>query len=274
VLTIDAEDWFHVCGDAFYSDWRRWDTFVPRLEVTLSRLFDRLSPGRHRATVFFLGWVARRYPDLVTETVTRGHEAAVHGDLHRRADEMSAQEFRDDLSRAREAVERAAGTRVRAHRAAEWSVRHPGDATLSLLAEAGIALDASLVPVAPLGRPDSPAGPYRVQTAAGSILEIPPLTGRAFGRRVPLGGGWGLRVAREARIREAEAAFRDRGWPAVYTLHPWELDAEHPPMPGLAPLYRLVHFAGLSGLPERLERRLAEDRFVSISDAAAELAPA
>ncbi|MGE5413259.1 MAG: polysaccharide deacetylase family protein, partial [Syntrophomonadaceae bacterium] len=88
VLTIDAEDWFHVCGDGYYSDHRRWDGFAARLETTLGGLLEALSRGRHRATVFFLGWVARRYPRLVRETAARGHEIGVHGDLHVRADEM------------------------------------------------------------------------------------------------------------------------------------------------------------------------------------------
>jgi polysaccharide deacetylase family protein (PEP-CTERM system associated) len=274
VLTIDAEDWFHVCGDAYYSDWRRWDRFLPRVEATLTALFDRLAPGGHRATVFFLGWVARRYPDLVREAVARGHEAGVHGDLHRRADEMTAAEFRDDLARARDVIEKASGRDVSTHRAAEWSVRHPADPTLALLAEAGIARDASVVPVPPLGRADAPAGPYRVETAAGAVVELPPLTGHAFLRRVPIGGGWAFRTAQESRILEAEAAFRERGWPAIYTLHPWELDPEHPAMPGLAPFYKLVHFAGLPRLSARLDRWLAGERFVALSQAAEFLMPA
>ena len=59
ILTIDAEDWFHVCGEDYYSDWRRWDTFPSRIETTLTHIFDLLDQGGHRATVFFLGWVAR-----------------------------------------------------------------------------------------------------------------------------------------------------------------------------------------------------------------------
>src|SRR5437868_11932907 len=74
VLTIDVEDWFHICGDDYYSDPRRWDRFVPRVETTLSLFFAALERGRHRATFFFLGWVADRYPDLVREAVRRGHE--------------------------------------------------------------------------------------------------------------------------------------------------------------------------------------------------------
>src|ERR1700730_14091035 len=67
VLTIDAEEWFHVCGDPVYSDPRRGDAFAPRVETTLGWLLDLLDRGGHRATVFFLGWIAQRYPDLARE---------------------------------------------------------------------------------------------------------------------------------------------------------------------------------------------------------------
>ncbi|MET0619880.1 MAG: hypothetical protein ABW056_06350, partial [Thermoanaerobaculia bacterium] len=74
VLTIDAEDWFHVCGHREYSDPARWDGYVPRIETTLGHLFDLLAAGGPRATVFFLGWIARRYKDLPREAARRGHE--------------------------------------------------------------------------------------------------------------------------------------------------------------------------------------------------------
>src|SRR6266508_6389197 len=137
VLTIDVEDWFHVCGDDYYSDPRRWGGFASRVEKTLSGLLERLDRGGHRATLFFLGWVARRFPDLVREAAARGHEIGVHGDLHRRAHEMSVPEFRDDLARARDTIEEAAGARAACYRAAEWSIRHPGEPALAVLASEG-----------------------------------------------------------------------------------------------------------------------------------------
>ncbi|HSS44745.1 MAG TPA: hypothetical protein VLO07_05320, partial [Thermoanaerobaculia bacterium] len=60
VLTIDVEEWFHVCGDDYYSDPRRWERFAPRIEQTFQPLLDLLGRGRHRATFFFLGWIAER----------------------------------------------------------------------------------------------------------------------------------------------------------------------------------------------------------------------
>ena len=253
VLTVDVEDWFHVCGDDYYSDPRRWDGFASRVETTVGALLDRLDRGGHRATFFFLGWIARRHPELVREAARRGHGIGVHGDLHRRAYEMTVSEFREDLLRAADAVERAGGARPRSHRAAEWSIRGAGEAPMAVLAAEGFACDASVTRIAPLGRAANLPGPHRVDLGASQIVEVPPLTGRGFGRTVPMGGSWAFRILAPARLAAAEEAFRGAGWPAVFTFHPWEFDREHPPMEGLSPLLRLVHFSGLNSLGARFE---------------------
>ncbi len=266
VLTIDVEEWFHVCGDDYYSDPRRWDSFAPRVEKTLPDLLARLEKGGHRATVFFLGWVAGRHPDLVREAARRGHEIGVHGDLHRRADEMGPAEFREDLRRGREKIEEALGARIVCHRAAEWSIRHPGAPALDVLLSEGFACDASITPVPYLGRDGNLPGAHRIELEGGSLVEVPPLTGRGFGRTIPMGGGWPFRMFSASRLRGEEDRFRDAGLPAVFTFHPWEFDSEHPAMEALDPLVRLVHFYNLRGLPERFERWLAVDRCVALAD--------
>jgi len=274
VLTIDAEDWFHVCGDGYYSEPKRWDGFAPRIEKTLGTLLETLSRGGHRATVFFLGWIARRYPRLVRETAERGHEVGVHGDLHVRADEMTPAEFGADLRRAKDAIESAAGTAADAHRAAEWSIRDPRAAALGALAGSGFRCDASMMPLRPLGSPSNPSGPARISRDGWSLVELPPLSGRVLGRRLPLGGAWPFRVLPDSTLAAAERRFRDNGWPAVFTLHPWELDPDHPAMDGLPALSRLVHFLGLRRFPERLERWLEGDRCVALRDVLPNLRPA
>jgi polysaccharide deacetylase family protein (PEP-CTERM system associated) len=274
VLTVDVEDWFHVCGDDYFSDPRRWSGLTSRVESSLGRVFDAAARGGHRGTFFFLGWVAERFPDLVREAVRRGHEVAVHGHLHRRADEQSAESFREDLRRSRDAVERAGGGRARSHRAAEWSIRAPADPALAVLVEEGFACDASMTPIPPLGRADNPAGAHRIDLEGGAIVEIPPLSGRGFGRTIPMGGGWPFRMFSARRLAAAEERFRAAGWPAVFTFHPWELDPAHPPMPGLSPVTRLVHFYNLGATLSRFEAWLArgEDRCVALADVLPELA--
>lgn len=272
VLTVDVEDWFHVCGDDYFSDPRRWDRMASHVEENLRRLLDLLDSGRHRATFFFLGWVAERFPDLVREAVRRGHEAGVHGHLHRRADEGTPALFRDDLRRSRDAVERAGGGRAASHRAAEWSIRAPSDPAVGVLVEEGFACDASITPIPPLGRSDNAPGAHSIRLEGGTIVEIPPLTGRGFGRTLPMGGGWPFRMFSPGRLSLAEEAFREAGWPAVFTLHPWELDPAHPPMEGLSPLTRLVHFYNLGAALSRFEAWLAHDRCVALEDVLPELA--
>lgn len=266
VLTIDVEDWFHVCGDEYFSDERRWESFPARIGENLRRILDLLDRGGHRATFFFLGWIAARHPDLVRETAERGHEIGIHGDRHRRVYEMTPAEFREDLARARDAVERAGRVRTTTHRAAEWSIRHPGEPAVEILAGEGFVCDASMIRVPPLGSASNPAGPYRIASDGASLIEVPPLTGPGFGRTVPVGGGWAFRMFSGTRVRRVEDAFRDSGWPAVFTFHPWEFDPDHPPMEGLSALVHLVHFYNLGGVAGRFRRWLETDRCVTLAD--------
>ncbi|HTO88676.1 MAG TPA: polysaccharide deacetylase family protein [Thermoanaerobaculia bacterium] len=274
VLTIDAEEWFHVCGDDYYSDPRRWRQFTPRFERMFLWLLDTLDRGKHRATVFLLGWIAERYPDLAREAARRGHEIGLHGDLHRRADEVSRDTFREDLRRGRERIEAACGVLSVFHRAAEWSIRSPRDPALAVLAAEGFVADASMTAMPPLGRAENLLGPHRIDLPEGSLIEAPPLTGRGFGRRIPAGGAWAFRLLPARHLAASEESYRRRGHPAVFTFHPWEFDPEHPPMEGLPALVRLVHFAGRTGLAARFEAWLARERCVALGDALRELTAA
>ncbi len=112
-----------------------------------------------------------------------------------------------------------------------------------------------------------PERTYRIGLDGQSLTEIPPLTGRGFARTIPMGGSWPFRMFSPERVRRAESAFRDRGWPAVFTFHPWEFDSDHPPMEGLSPLARLVHFYGLGSVPKRFRTWLAAERCVALEDA-------
>jgi polysaccharide deacetylase family protein (PEP-CTERM system associated) len=271
---VDVEDWFHVCGDDYFSDPRRWDRFAARVETSMSLLFRAIDGGGHRATFFFLGWVAARYPDLVREAVRRGHEVGVHGDRHRRADEMDAEEFRADLLQAAAKIQSAGAPPPRIHRAAEWSIRRVEDPALEVLAREGYACDASMTRVPPLGSADNPPGPQGIRfgDAGPAIVEMPPLTGPGFGRSLLMGGGWAFRMFSRERVAAVENGFRDSGWPAVFTFHPWEVDPDHPPMEGISPLARLVHFYRRDSTLERLERWLdRSDRCVAVGDALSQL---
>lgn len=258
VLTFDLEEWFCVCGEDYYGVPARWEAFEPRVERLTEGILDRLEARGRRATFFVLGWVARRYPKLVSRIAAARHEVSFHGMEHRRLPDLSAPALARELRDGKALLEDLAGREVLGFRAPEWSIRSAGDPSLRLLAEAGFRYDASVTPVPPLGRATNPPFPFEIRYDDGlSLREFPPLSGRAFGRPVLLGGTWTFRFLGERRYRRAQAKFLAAGAPAIFTFHPWELDAEHPPMDGLGPIPRLVHFAGLKSFPARLDRLLA-----------------
>jgi len=96
-LTIDVEDYFQVSALAPHIDRASWDERPCRVERNVGRLLELLAQHRTRATFFTLGWIAKRYPQLVREIVAGGHELASHGYAHLRASEQDPIGFRHDV---------------------------------------------------------------------------------------------------------------------------------------------------------------------------------
>ncbi len=271
VLTVDVEEWFHICGHPFYSDPATWDGRVKRVHVGVDRLLELLAPTPSKATFFVLGWVARQSPALVRRIAEAGHEVGCHGDLHRRIFEMSPAEFREDVVRSRETLQEILGARVTAYRAPEWSMRTADNPALSILVEEGFTVDSSLTDAPPVGVAGNPVRPTIVRTPAGPILEVPPLLGTFFSRRALWGGGVCMRLTRFSRIDAAVERSIAEGIPPVLYCHPWEFDDAHPPMPGLTAVQRLVKFAGRRRTEKRLKIWLSRQAFAPISSVRADV---
>ncbi len=268
MLTVDVEEWFHVCGVPRYDDPEGWERLAPRVQQATGILLDLLAGAGSKATFYVLGWVARRHPALVRRIAREGHEVGCHGDLHRRVSDLTLEAFRSDLRRAKATLEEVTGERVTAFRAPEWSIRRTDSPALAVLVEEGFETDSSLVPVPPLGDPANPGRPALVGTAAGPILEFPVLVGTFFGWRAMLGGGWTSRVSREARVVSAIDAALAAGTTPVLYVHPWEVDPAHPRME-LPALARFIHFAGRRRVTRRLSRLLARYSFGTVANARA-----
>jgi len=258
-VTVDLEEWFTVRGHGVRHSDDAWDSFSSSVEAGCERLLSFLEPRGIRATIFALGWVARRRPAWIRSLADRGHELGSHSVSHRRLDSLSPAQLREEISASRKIVEDVTGSPVIGFRAPEWSIRAPSDLALRILAEEGYRFDASMTRVPGLGLRTNPAGPVRLRWTDGSeLLEFPPLTGSLFGMPVPAGGSWTGRMFPLPFILAAAESCRIRGQPVVVTLHPWEFDVNHPPDDFPVSL-RLMHHAGLAR---------AESRLVDLLDAA------
>lgn len=270
-FTVDVEDWFHVCGVDDRLPPSAWDGLESRVVPTTRALLEDLAAAGHRGTFLVVGWVAERFPELIGEVHAAGHEIGLHGHWHRRVYDMSPTQFRDDLRQNIDALRAAGAGPIVTFRAPEWSLNQRVPWALAILVEEGLRLDASRAPVARVGSASFPRRPYPIATAAGALLELPPLVGRLAGHAVPLGWGWGLRKAEPSAVVEAISANNRQGDPAVLTVHPWEIDPAPPRVRLPAPL-AFSHYYRLSGFRTRLREVLAGAEFgplCELPDAAA-----
>jgi len=273
VFTVDVEDWFHVCGAGAALDRLNWDRLPSRVVPTTRRLLDALDRTGVRATFFVVGWVAERYPSLVHEIVSAGHEVGSHGHEHRRVYDLGANEFAADITACNAAVINAGAPRPRAFRAPEWSINERAQWALGELTRAQFHTDCSMAPLRLVGSLDYSRVPHVRQTAAGAIVEVPPFVADRFGQVMPLGWGWGLRMSAPRRVLRMIARANAVGAPAVLTVHPWEVDPD-PPRVVLAPQLRFAHYFRLSGFEARLTEILTQAPFSTLAATTARLRPA
>ena len=264
-LTVDVEEWFHLCGGGGALAPEHWATLPSRVEFTTDLTLELLARRAVRATFFVLGSVAERHPRLVERIVSAGHEVASHGFSHRRVFELDETSFAEELARANLALAQAGAPLPIGFRAPEWSINDRALWGLAVLARAGFRYDSSMSPLRIVGNPNYPQVPHRRDTPHGPLIEIPPLVGRWFGQQYPLGGGWGLRMSRPSTvIREIEAR-NHLGVPATLFVHPWELDPE-PPRVDLPPALRFSHYFRLPGFARRLDEILSRAAFGPIGE--------
>jgi polysaccharide deacetylase family protein (PEP-CTERM system associated) len=263
-ITVDVEEWFHICGFGPLSQ-ERWDSLPSRVVFTTRALLEELDRAGVRATFFVLGWVAERHPGLVGEIRAAGHDIGSHGHRHARVHEIDPQTFVADLRQSVAALRAAGVERIDAFRAPEWSIDDRSLWALECLVREGITLDASMAPVRIVGSVDYPRAPHVRDTPAGPIFEVPPLVVDRFGHAMPIGWGWGLRMTSPRRMLRTIESVNAAGLPAVLTVHPWEIDPE-PPRVSLPPRLRFAHYFRLGGFRERLAAFLPAADFGALSD--------
>jgi Domain of unknown function (DUF3473) len=128
---------------------------------------------------------------------------------------------------------RIGSSRVIARRAIRSRTACSG--ALDVLIEEGYRYDASIYPVHHdrYGIPAAPRFIHRVFRKNGSIWEVPGATVRYGRMNFAIGGGGYLRILPyawpRAGIRRLNAV---EGQPAIFYLHPWEIDPDQARLPG------------------------------------------
>ena len=257
-MSIDVEDYFQV--SAFASTIRRedWDSLPCRVERNIDVILQLLEEADASATFFTLGWIAERYPQVVRRIVDSGHELASHGYGHERVSDLTPEQFRSDITRAKHILEDLGGVVVRGYRAPSFSINQNNWWAVEELENAGYVYSSSIYPVKHdhYGMPDAPRFPNRPNGADG-ILELPPTTLALLGRNLPAAGGGWFRLLPYALSRWMlqRVNTQDQA-PCMFYFHPWEMDAGQPRQSGLSTRTRFRHYVNLQRMPGRMKQLL------------------
>ena len=267
-ISIDLEDWFcvkNLSGAIKRSD---WDSCELRVAETTERLLTLFDQHQTRATFFVLGWIAEKVPDLIRKIEAAGHEIAVHGYNHLLLTEISPDEFELDLAKALQVIEECGlKSRPIGFRAPSFTmVEKTKPWALPILEKYNFKYDSSVFPIGfhpDYGIPDSPLSPYKI---SDGLHEFPMSCLELFGRRFPFGGGGYFRLFPYASTKYCIKKVNDGGRPAMFYLHPWELDPGQPRIKDLSLSKRIRHYRNLDQTEKRFERLLKDFEFTTIRE--------
>ena len=257
IFTIDVEDWFHILDLPSTPPLSEWDRLPSHVERNFLRLLDLLSENRAHATCFFLGWIAERFPHLVREAASRGHEIASHGYAHKLVFRMERNELREDAIRSREILEHISGAPVLGYRAAGFSVVEETSWFFGELESAGYAYDSSVFPATRGhgGLESANRAPHKAANTK-SLIEFPVSIADTFGKPLCFFGGGYLRLFPTWLILKKSREILRADRPVVFYVHPREIDPAHPRLP-MSFTRRFKSYVNLAQTEGKLRKILA-----------------
>lgn len=267
ILSVDVEDWFHLLELDLAPDIDQWEKLESRVERNFLALLDEFDQTSTKVTCFFLGWVAERFPDLVSEAFRRGHEIASHGYGHQLVYTQTKEEFASDIRRSKATLENIIGTEIVGYRAPGFSVTSNTPWAFAEIAAAGFTYDSSVFPAARGhgGIRDGNVSPYRIETESGPLLEMPISIASLFGQRICVFGGGYLRLTPYRLIKWLSRAVNDEGRPVIYYLHPREIDPGHPRI-AMGLMRRFKSYVNMHSTKPKLRKLLRSQEMLPIRD--------
>ena len=266
ILTFDTEEWFHLLDNDSTKTEVQWDNFEVRIYDNVERILQILDDTETKATFFIIGWVAKRYPDLV-KRIAQKYEIGSHTMNHQLVWQQTRDEFREDVYASKTLLEDITGKKVDAFRAPGFSIRSTETWAFDVLAELGITMDCSVFPTvhAHGGMPEYKSlGPAIIEKNGMKLKEFPITYHSIVGKNIVFSGGGYFRFFPYKLIKRWTKEQSDY---LMSYIHPRDLDAGQPMIEDLSLLRKFRSYYGLNGAEMKLRRWLADFDFVDLRTA-------
>lgn len=264
VFTADIEQWY----DGIVRDGHMPIPLSNRLEKGLLPMLDLLDKYSIKSTLFWLADTARANPLLIKECKKRGHEIGLHSLDHVYFPDLSFKEAEYQVSQGTHIVQDLIGCSIKGFRAPYFSILQKNLWLLEILASHGYEYDSSIMPFRHYryGIPGSPYTAWNISTSSGMITEIPISVSNFIFSRIPVSGGAYFRLyPLSLSLYLMNKFFKTMNSPAIFYLHPWELDAEHPKVEIKFP-QNILHYYNLKGNILKIDNLLNRVEWLSMDE--------
>ena len=263
ILSIDVEEVFHGEYTRQYRQSLRYrtpDNIPPILKI--------LEEYDAKATFFMVGEIAEKFPEVINMILEKGHEVAFHGWTHEPLWRLTPERFREEVKVFKKLHPDCIG-----FRAPSFSLNNKTKWALKILQEEGFKYDSSIFPTwTPLyGMYKAPTHPYYPSIANitkegnnGSIIEFPLAVYELFRLKIPIAGGFWLRLWSLDLIKRGIRKINEKGFPTVIYIHNWELDEKTPKI-NAGILGRLQAYHNLNKAKQKLMSLLSEFNFTNFA---------
>lgn len=268
ILTFDIEEWFHLLDIEAVNSVDCWNNYEVRIHKNTDRIIELLHKCKQKATFFCLGWVAEKYPRVISALDREGYEIGSHTNYHQLAYRLSPGQFREDLRKSIDTLESITGKKIRSFRVPGFSITTENLWAFEIIAECGIENDSSVFPASRGhgGLKDFAATkPVIIHTSSGEIREFPINTFSFLGKRIVFSGGGYFRLFPYSLIHW----LISRSDYVMSYFHPRDFDTHQPLLPGLPLGRRFKSYVGLKNAYSKLKKILEYFQFTDISGAKA-----
>lgn len=266
ILSFDIEEWFHILDYDSINIVHEWDKYEKRIHSNIEKILSFLDGKKNSASFFVLGWIGKKYPEVVKLIHKSGYEIGSHSNMHQLAYMQSKNEFREDVSRSIHILEDLTGEKVKYFRAPGFSIKDSNVWCFEILSDLGIEIDCSVFPTdrAHGGMPSyGIAEPSIINYNGMCIKELPINTHSYLGHHVVFSGGGYFRLIPYLLIKKWTAKSK---YLMAY-LHPRDFDKKQPKLKGLPLIRRFKSYCGISGAEDKFNKWLGDFNFIDIKTA-------
>lgn len=268
LLGIDFEEWYHPeLIQRNLTNEKRTSSVIKGI----GKIIDWLNHYDTHATFFVVGELLETEPELLDKIIENGHEIGFHTMHHTRLDTVG---FKERFLEEIKTFKKLSQGKSIGFRAPTFSLNESSSWIIKILEENNYQYDSSIVPAktSMYGMPNADTKPYKISSNSleqndpnGKIIEYPLLVTKIFGKTIPAGGGFYLRMLPLKIIKNAIKNYEIKNKPAVFYIHSWELTPEFMPKIKLSQKDDFITYHNIKKSLSKMSEILEQFEFTSFS---------